>query len=1011
MGRRILFAGLVAFIALNASYLAAFDSPTIFYHANVVAHVVLGVLLVGALLLIAIRWLQGKVGEGERDPAGEAHPHPFTTAIFVVASIVMGTTGIWLIKVGTASPHLWKLRVHEAGAVAFLASLGVLASRVSWGAGGTHRPRTVAALVGVVMLFPLAVRGHEWLRPVHVSTITNPSLPPLTPNEEGGGRDSPYFPSSNKTASGKLIPSDFFLESKACGNKGCHPDITAQWESSAHHFSSFNNQWYRKSVEYMQDVIGTKPSKWCGGCHDMAVLLTGRMDTPIKQQIHTPQAQAGIACLVCHSIVHVSDTMGQGGFTLEYPEMHRLVASENPYLRHLHDFMVRLDPAPHKQTMLKPFHRSSTPEFCSSCHKVHLDVPVNHYRWFRGFNDYDAWQQSGVSGQGARAFYYPPDGPKKCGSCHMPLVKSNDMANINGFVHSHRFPAANTALPLANGDKVQFETVKNFLQNGILTLDIFAVSEEPEISAPVSNPSRKSRGGPAARSTTETPPAAQSMFPEEGGFGGGMGAAPAAAPREIIAPIERAEAAARAGSTVRVDVVARTRKIGHFFPGGTVDAFDVWLELKAEDAAGRVLYWSGWIADEGKGPVDPGAHFYKSLLLDEHGNRINKRNAWAARAIAYVRLIPPGAADTAHFRLRLPRDVAGPVKLTARMNYRKFSWFYTRFSFAGMRDPSQPQPALSADYDDGRWVFTGDTSDVSGSIKGIPDLPTIVVAEDTKLVKVGPNPLPPAPNAKDRERWNDYGIGLLLQKDFKGADDAFTKVAELEPGYADGWVNRARVAVEEGDHSRALEHLDRALKVDPALPKAHYFRGVALRSFGRYDEALGELRKAAAAFPRDRVVLNAIGRILFLKRQFGDAVEAFKRTLAVDAEDLTAHYNLMLCYRGLHDEAMAKTHEQLYARFKADESSQFLTGAFRLLNPDDNRERQAIHEHDSTWTPLNLAAASGVNQGRPQATAPARETRAAANPAPPVSARIGPATTAPIAPTAIPTPKGADTSR
>src|SRR2546425_10149488 len=91
MGRqaRILFATLVVFIALNASYLAAFDSPTIFYHANVVAHVVLGVLLAGALLLIAIRWLHGKVGGRERDVhEGEASHPLFATAIFVVASIV-----------------------------------------------------------------------------------------------------------------------------------------------------------------------------------------------------------------------------------------------------------------------------------------------------------------------------------------------------------------------------------------------------------------------------------------------------------------------------------------------------------------------------------------------------------------------------------------------------------------------------------------------------------------------------------------------------------------------------------------------------------------------------------------------------------------------------------------------------------------------------------------------------------------------------------------------------------
>ena len=43
-----------------------------------------------------------------------------------------------------------------------------------------------------------------------------------------------------------------------------------------------------------------------------------------------------------------------------------------------------------------------------------------------------------------------------------------------------------------------------------------------------------------------------------------------------------------------------------------------------------------------------------------------------------------------------------------------------------------------------------------------------------------------------RERWNDYGIGLLLQGDIKGAEAAFLKVTQMEPDYADGWVNVAR---------------------------------------------------------------------------------------------------------------------------------------------------------------------------------------------------------------------------
>ena len=114
--------------------------------------------------------------------------------------------------------------------------------------------------------------------------------------EEGGGPTSPFFPSSAKTNVGGVIPSNFFMDSEACGS--CHADIYAQWNASAHHFASFNNQFYRKSIEYMQDVVGTQPSKWCAGCHDHALFFNGRFETPIKDQIDTPEAKAGLACPV-----------------------------------------------------------------------------------------------------------------------------------------------------------------------------------------------------------------------------------------------------------------------------------------------------------------------------------------------------------------------------------------------------------------------------------------------------------------------------------------------------------------------------------------------------------------------------------------------------------------------------------------------------------------------------------------------------------------------------------------
>ena len=93
------------------------------------------------------------------------------------------------------------------------------------------------------------------------------------------------------------------------------------------------------------------------------------------------------------------------------------------------------------------------------------------------------------------------------------------------------------------------------------------------------------------------------------------------------------------------------------------------------------------------------------------------------------------------------------------------------------------------------------------------------------------------------------------------------------------------------------------------------------------------------------MVVNQIGRILFLKRQYPDAIAEFDKVLRIDPEDLQARYNLMLCWQGLGDATRAAAQQALYERFKADESAQFITGPYRQLHPEDNNERQQIHEH------------------------------------------------------------------
>jgi tetratricopeptide (TPR) repeat protein len=120
------------------------------------------------------------------------------------------------------------------------------------------------------------------------------------------------------------------------------------------------------------------------------------------------------------------------------------------------------------------------------------------------------------------------------------------------------------------------------------------------------------------------------------------------------------------------------------------------------------------------------------------------------------------------------------------------------------------------------------------------------------------------------------------------------------------------------------------------------------KAAGDYDGALASLRRTEQQYPRDRVTTNQIGRILFLQRRYADAVQALQRTLSVDPEDVQAHYNLMLCYRGLGQADAAEREQKLFQRFKADESSQAITAKRRMISPEDNNERQTIHDHVSS---------------------------------------------------------------
>src|SRR5258708_7448344 len=255
-------------LVVSAVYLYGYPSATISYVVVDLFHIAMGIVLTLFLVFYLFRLL------------------PRETLLARLGWILLlagALLGVVLVKIRTPLRLKPWLYAHVASCV-----LGALFLAASWlfskgwlGEGVIRRGLGFAALA---LLTTGIAAGTWWTREVAWKTanrISNPLMPAETMDGEGDGPQGKFFPSSAQTKHGGNIPSKYFMKSDAC--QRCHADIYKQWDSSMHHFSSFNNQWYRKSIEDMQDVAGVRASKWCAGCHDPALLYSGLFDTPIKQ--------------------------------------------------------------------------------------------------------------------------------------------------------------------------------------------------------------------------------------------------------------------------------------------------------------------------------------------------------------------------------------------------------------------------------------------------------------------------------------------------------------------------------------------------------------------------------------------------------------------------------------------------------------------------------------------------------------------------------------------------------
>ncbi len=880
---RILFNVIIALLAVmgaNSAYLSGvtflewWKGQTYqdhFYLQMFLVHIVLGIAIVAPFLVFGIVHMRNTKDRKIRRTVNIGY------ALFGVCLLVL-ISGFLLLRV----EGVFDLKSPTGRSIVYWAHVGapIVGGWLYW----MHR------LVGPKMRWKQGLAWAGFAGLTAVGMIFLQAQDPRSWNVTGPKEGTKYFePSLARTATGNFIDAKTLDMNDYCLK--CHKDAHDDWAKSAHRFSSFNNPAYLASVAETREVSmqrdgHVKGSRFCAGCHDPVPFFSGAFDDPKFDMLNHPTSQSGISCTVCHAITHVNSNEGNADYTIEEPIHYPFAKSDSEFLQWVNNQLVKAKPSFHKKTFLKPLHK--TAEFCGACHKVNLPFELNHYKeWLRGQNHYDSWLLSGVSGHGSRSFYYPETAQVDCNGCHMPLEESSDFGakffDDSGKLktHNHLFPSANSGLNwLTHNDDV-VKAHEEFLK-GTMRVDIFGVRDGGTIDGTLTAPLR---------------PTVPTLKP---------------------------------GNTYLLETVIRTLKLGHHFTQGTTDSNEVWLEVSVKSG-------DQWIGASGQmkedNSVDEWSHFVNNFMLDRHGNRIDRRNAQDIFVPLYVHQIPPGAAQNAHYKFKLPETVTAPVSVKVRLLYRKFDSIYMDFVDRKTKELGRP---------------------IRGHQEGKPyrnELPIKVLAEDEVIFPV--EGVQTEVVNKDRDippwqRWNDYGIGMFLKEKkaaLRQATEAFAKVEEF--GRFDGPLNLARVLLMEGQLDAASEALQRAAAhKDPPAPPwvVARFSGMINRQQGKLEEAEQNFRQVLEFrteetvrrkfdFSLDYEVINLLGQTIYDRAmkiydparkeernaKLREAVEVFHRTLKIDSENVDAHANLHSLYAALGETELASKHRALHEKYRVDD--------------------------------------------------------------------------------------------
>ena len=176
-----------------------------------------------------------------------------------------------------------------------------------WTTAGTWGPFALVAAVAVVLGAPQLQQtfpaGYERWHPTNKLYADNTA----------------FAPSLARTAHNGPIDPALLAGSEHCGTAGCHTQIVAEWQPSAHRYAAMDKAFQAIQLT-MARQNGATSTRYCGGCHDPISLFSGAKNIAADEASLTGLHgyQEGISCLSCHAI-RQTDIRGNAQYTVQAP--------------------------------------------------------------------------------------------------------------------------------------------------------------------------------------------------------------------------------------------------------------------------------------------------------------------------------------------------------------------------------------------------------------------------------------------------------------------------------------------------------------------------------------------------------------------------------------------------------------------------------------------------------------------------------------------------------------------